>query len=515
MDPAFGFYGKLPSHGDFVRRGLPDEFVVPWDRWLQHGLAELRSQVGAAAGAMCSASPTWRFVLGPGLVGAEVWAGVWLPSSDRVGRQFPFCIAAGLPGTVSVFRCAALSHDWFDRLEQVVPRALAEQCNDLDTMHQTIQANFVRLPPARRLASSGPDLRRWRGSQATWQFELPAGGAIDLGMIDALEELALADLGQLSLWWTDGGGGREPQWRCRRGWPDVDDFIDMLGSPDESEADTPPFDETLIHEVSSPEAPGQWVPDELAASPMVRIGSDDASLTAAAWTDTGKVRTANEDAYLLATDTGLWAVADGMGGHSHGELASRMVVETLSGFSGKQDLRSAVATVLKGLHEVNGRLRAFAADPADGFDSGTTVVALLVEGDEAAVVWVGDSRLYRLRSGMFDLLTVDHSAEVEAKDEGSASVLDLLSSSSGELTRAVGGTDVLEPEVQYFRVEPGDRLLLCTDGLYSEVAPAGLAAALGQGSAEAAVQMLAKHMQASEARDNATAVVVMVVKSAV
>lgn len=508
MEPAFGFYGKLPSHGDFVRRGLPDEFVVPWDRWLQRGLAALRSQVGAASGAMCSFSPTWRFVLGPGLVSAEVWAGVWLPSSDRVGRQFPICMAAGLPGTVSVFRCAALSHDWFDQLEQVVPRALAEQCNDLDAMHRTIQANLVRLPPARRLASSGPESRRMRTNLEAWQFELPAGGAIDLGMIDALEELARADLGQLSLWWTDGGGGRGPQWCCRRGWPDVDTFIGMLGSPDASEADTAPFDETLVHETSSPEAPGQWIPDELVASHVVRTSSDDASITAAAWTDTGKVRTVNEDAYLLAPDTGLWAVADGMGGHSHGELASRMVVETLAGFSGKQELRSAVARVMKGLHEVNSRLRAFAADPANGFDSGTTVVALLVEGVEAAVVWVGDSRLYRLRGRAFDLLTTDHSTELEAAGEASASVLDLLSLPSGELTRAVGGTDVLEPDVQYFLVEPGDRLLLCTDGLYTEVAPAGLAAALGQGSAEEAVQMLATHVRASQARDNATAVVV-------
>ena len=510
MEAVCGFYGKLPSHGDFVRRGLTDAFVGCWDRWLQHGLGELRTQSFAAANAIGSSRPAWRFVLGSGLAGAEVWAGVWAPSVDRVGRQFPFCVAAGFPDTVSVFRCAALSHDWFDRLEQIMAGMLAEHSNDLDALHRSIGLETLHLPPARRLAGSADNRVPVADHQDAWQFELPIGAAIDLGMIDALEQLALREFRQLSLWWTDGSGGPGPMWRCQGGWPDAATFVGMLGSPDDPWEGDQLQDETLLPGVSRTDTQSHWIPNCLAVNQATQIENEELVITAAAWTDTGKVRTSNEDAHLLATDAGLWVVADGMGGHSHGELASRMVVESLSSCSSDEDLHKVVARVVQSLEEVNRSLREFAAAPVNGFESGTTVVVLLVDGMDAAVVWVGDSRLYRLRGGVLEPLTRDHSSEIEAQEGETVSVLDLLSSSTGELTRAVGGADVLEPEVGYFHLESGDRLLLCTDGLYTEVASAGLVAALALRSADAAATMLATHLHASEARDNATAVVVMI-----
>jgi type VI secretion system protein ImpM len=92
-----GLYGKLPAHGDFVRRALPDSFVHAWDGWLQEGLATAREAMGEAFAEAWAAAPAWRFRLPPGACGPEAACGVLLPSEDLVGRRFPVTLAALLP----------------------------------------------------------------------------------------------------------------------------------------------------------------------------------------------------------------------------------------------------------------------------------------------------------------------------------------------------------------------------------------------------------------------------------
>ena len=93
--PAPGFFGKVPSHGDFVARRLPAAFVSVWDGWLQAGLADSRGRLGADWLAAYLHSPIWRFALDAGVCGPQAWAGLMMPSVDRVGRYFPLTI--GLP----------------------------------------------------------------------------------------------------------------------------------------------------------------------------------------------------------------------------------------------------------------------------------------------------------------------------------------------------------------------------------------------------------------------------------
>ena len=93
---AAGFFGKIPSHGDFVARRLPAPFTEPWDAWLRAGLADSRAHLGDDWLPIYLNSPIWRFVLGAGVCGPRAWGGVMMPSVDRVGRYFPFTIAAGL-----------------------------------------------------------------------------------------------------------------------------------------------------------------------------------------------------------------------------------------------------------------------------------------------------------------------------------------------------------------------------------------------------------------------------------
>jgi type VI secretion system protein ImpM len=126
-----GLFGKLPAHGDFVRRGLPAEFLKPWDEWLQAALPAARAALGEAWEAAWAAAPAWRFVLPAGACGPEPVAGVLLPSEDAVGRRFPLTLAA--VGT------ARAGEGWFDALA-----ALGEAARTLGTDAEALAA---ALPP--------------------------------------------------------------------------------------------------------------------------------------------------------------------------------------------------------------------------------------------------------------------------------------------------------------------------------------------------------------------------------
>ena len=94
----FGYYGKLPARADFVGRRLPEDFIKPWDAWIQSALAAGEARGGESWRQRFLASPTWRFALPAGICGRAGWTGVLRPSTDAVGRCFPFVLAAELPG---------------------------------------------------------------------------------------------------------------------------------------------------------------------------------------------------------------------------------------------------------------------------------------------------------------------------------------------------------------------------------------------------------------------------------
>jgi type VI secretion system protein ImpM len=112
--PACGFYGKLPSEGDFVSRRLPWEFTSAWDDWLQQGLQASREALGERWLSLYLSAPVWRFQLAPGVCGPLAWRGVFFASVDRVGRYFPLTLAfAGVAGTRPAAALAADHAGWF------------------------------------------------------------------------------------------------------------------------------------------------------------------------------------------------------------------------------------------------------------------------------------------------------------------------------------------------------------------------------------------------------------------
>jgi serine/threonine protein phosphatase PrpC len=212
------------------------------------------------------------------------------------------------------------------------------------------------------------------------------------------------------------------------------------------------------------------------------------------------VRDENQDAFVERADDGLWLVADGMGGHQGGKLASELIAERVQHVAVTGDVTAVARDLATAIMGANAELRS-RGEVQPGFDGGSTVVALCLHGEQGIALWAGDSRLYRLRGGELAQLTRDHSVAEEAGSAGSDSHM---------LTRAVGGADLLALEELRLDILPGDRLLLCSDGLYGDLTPQEIAARLATPDCTAATQDLLALALERGGADNATAVVISV-----
>lgn len=256
-----------------------------------------------------------------------------------------------------------------------------------------------------------------------------------------------------------------------------------------------------------------------------RSGNDDSawssehrvSLRAGASTSPGRVRTNNQDRFLIVDDR-LFIVADGMGGHVGGEVAAQLTVEMLARLGPGEDMLRADAVVAQ-VETANLRILARAQSEPDLRGMGTTLTGIaVVEGDDTApalllVINVGDSRTYWLRNGDLEQLSEDHSVVGELQREGKLSAVDARTHKSRSvLTRALG----VEPDVEcdVLEIVPivGDRFLICSDGLPTELADQTIASTLRQlRDPQEAAAALVREAVDHGGRDNVTVIVVDVV----
>lgn len=228
----------------------------------------------------------------------------------------------------------------------------------------------------------------------------------------------------------------------------------------------------------------------------------------AAASDRGRVRVINEDAFLDRPDLGLWVVADGMGGHDAGDLASREVVQALATTPQPVFLGRAVFDLRRRLADADQRLRDEAVRRGNSV-IGSTVAAMLALGGHCVLLWVGDSRVYRLRAGTLRRLSRDHSQVEELIDHGLLAREDAESHPAANIiTRAVGAGSALEIDALIHRLRDGDRFLLCTDGLTKEMSEPEISAVLAQNPVKQAAHALVHHACLRGAKDNVTVVVV-------
>ena len=229
------------------------------------------------------------------------------------------------------------------------------------------------------------------------------------------------------------------------------------------------------------------------------------SWTSASLSDVGLVRQINEDACLDAPERGLWVVADGMGGHALGDVASAMVIQALDDLPSARSLAATVGMVRERLQSVNAQLRLVAASRNVALVGSTVVVLLALEGN-CTVLWAGDSRVYLLRDGMLLQMTRDHSQRALLQQAGIPGSAHLPAANA--ITRAVGADDLLELDEEHFSVADGDVFLLCSDGLTNEVDDADILRALVPGNCRHAAQALVALALQHGGRDNVSVVVV-------
>jgi protein phosphatase len=230
--------------------------------------------------------------------------------------------------------------------------------------------------------------------------------------------------------------------------------------------------------------------------------------TSASRSHPGRVRQVNEDACLDQPEQGLWAVADGMGGHTLGDFASRLAVQGLIDLPAAEDLEQRVSAAMDRLQEVNHQLRAEALR-RDVPLIGTTIAALLAAGGHCCCLWAGDSRIYLYRDGRLAQLTRDHSHLEAARSRYISSSDDTLELPRANfITRALGAQETLYIDRVTVELLDGDIFLLCTDGLSNEVSELSIEQALLPGICSLACDALVELALEREARDNITAVVV-------
>lgn len=223
-------------------------------------------------------------------------------------------------------------------------------------------------------------------------------------------------------------------------------------------------------------------------------------------TDVGRVRKVNEDACLERAEEGLWVVADGMGGHAAGDVASGMIVEAMTGVELSQPLSAVVTDVEARLMDVNHRLRELASSKNIS-TIGSTFAAVAIDGGYGVAMWVGDSRVYRVRDGEITTVSQDHAFVEDLVEKGILSREDAASHPQSNLvTRAVGAQDNLKMDLEIFELEHEDTYVLCSDGLDKELSDDEIADLAIRRPAEELGNALVEEALERGARDNVTVI---------
>lgn len=226
--------------------------------------------------------------------------------------------------------------------------------------------------------------------------------------------------------------------------------------------------------------------------------------------DVGLVRPGNEDAFFVAPEQGLLVVADGLGGHAAGEIASALAIDSICAtVDNHNEQHDSVALLDHAFAEADGAVHEHARTNPECSDMGATLIVAIIRGDELNLAHVGDVRAYHWRDGNLVRLTQDHTAVGRLLRAG------LIEEDAArhhparnQVHQAIGGNQAVKPEHVQVSLAPGDRLLLCSDGLWDEVSHADIAAVLADSTPafHLATRLVDKAIAAG-GNDNITAVV--------
>jgi len=511
-----GFYGKLPVLGDFVTRRLPKQFIGPWDQWLQSAMAASREQLGSTWLDVYLTSPIWRFGLTAGICGESAWAGVLMPSVDKVGRYFPLTLAAPLEDAESLEHLfGSAGNQWFEALEQLALSCLEDSLS-LENFDERLRATAAPQFAPYALPLTVGDSKDKSGKFACHvgmkTLEQSPNAFVDLsaGLMDRFMPLH-------SLWGTSGSVRIGASLLVCEGLPPIDAFAALLtGDWDQRGWALLSKGVRVVSaqehsEVTLPLAPSSFEDDD---QPTTRPRLPSAAWQWRSWgiSVVGKRRTLNEDNLIERSDVGLWAVADGMGGHMAGDVASQTIVDALAVVEHSPRLSVFADRVEQCLQAVNAKLCQLAEqDAGEGQIIGSTIIALLASENRCIYQWAGDSRLYRYREGKLEQLSRDHSLLDDLSVQGLLSPEQMADPGRCDIiTRAVGAADLLQLDRSECEAIAGDLYLLCSDGLDKELKREEIETVFRENPKENVAAILIEQAEERGARDNVTVIVVEV-----
>lgn len=217
-----GLFGKLPAHGDFVMRDLPSGFVNAWDEWLQHYIAGSREQLGEDWLNIYLTSPIWRFAFSAGVIDAAAWAGIMLPSVDRVGRYYPLSAVTRLSAEANPLEFITLQTNWFAEIEEFCLQALNGEMT-IDDLSARI--NSVDL----MIHSSYKQTRPTAASHTTLQIDMEYEEQLPLSVYPYLFNTVLqGSLASYGVWTTSGSERVQPCLFLTQSMPPISALPAML-----------------------------------------------------------------------------------------------------------------------------------------------------------------------------------------------------------------------------------------------------------------------------------------------
>jgi len=220
-----GFYGKLPTYGDFIQKRLPTDFINPWHEWLQSGMLACRERNPEGWMPFYLNCPAWSFVLSAGVCGEQAVAGVTIPSVDRVGRYFNFTMASMLPPDTSPAVFAGTYGDWLDSLEDFALSVLEQEMDQdrIEDMINTSSAELCMIPTLQSTYSTGEGHARVLCSETTGVTELVS---------HMLHKLIDREHERYGLWWHKGSSQVSAQLVSCAGMPAADVYLGLMMNED-------------------------------------------------------------------------------------------------------------------------------------------------------------------------------------------------------------------------------------------------------------------------------------------
>ncbi|WP_288431297.1 type VI secretion system-associated protein TagF [uncultured Agrobacterium sp.] len=448
-----GFFGKIPSHGDFISEGLDRELVGTLDEWLRAGLHACADQFAGRWSSVFSSSPPRRFIIERGVWGNAAYTGVLLPSKDRVGRKYPLVVLAQLNSFRQHPKMLYLDETWFMAAEALAETSMA---GDFEMSRFTSAIRRLRLPkPKEEEDSYPPEPRMGKPT---------------------------------SLWWHIDAETRRPKGFKFEGKPNTGDFVKLFQeaqpTPEPApaqQAEQPPRTNHAPAAAPVKQATASAAPRQVQQTSVVYSYA----------THAGTKLASNADSLFVSKNPAIFAIADGIGDGQAAVEAARLTTNMLADIAAAGEDEIDPQTIRAKLGTVNSLL--LSRQSGEGIlRHAASVVSASISSQALTILWSGDARAYLLKDGTMHPLTRDH----------------VIVGMKRQLSQCVGHSQQFRPDVIRDEWGSSDRLLLCSFPLVHQLKERVVAEILSESPVRDCANALIQEALIEDVRENISAIVI-------